>query len=46
MKIRLLHRYDTLTNLFWFLLAIMAVLAVGAALASTAVDHSMESDRV
>ncbi len=46
MKLRLLSLYDTLTDSFWFLPALMALLAGGAALGSVALDHKIGSEWV
>lgn len=43
MKLRLLSLYDTVTDSFWFLPALMAVFAGIAALGTIAVDHSLDS---
>jgi len=43
MKIRLLKLYDALTDSFWFLPALMALLAGGGALGTVAIDHKIGS---
>jgi uncharacterized membrane protein len=43
MKLQLLKIRDALTDSFWFLPALMALLATGAALGSIAIDHAVGS---
>jgi uncharacterized membrane protein len=43
MKLRLLSVYDALTDSFWFVPLLMALLAGGMALGSVAVDHAIGS---
>lgn len=43
MKLRLIKLRDTLADSFWFLPALMALLAAGAALGSVALDHALGS---
>jgi uncharacterized membrane protein len=43
MKLRLLAIYDTLADSFWFVPALMALLAGAAALGSVALDHAVGS---
>lgn len=46
MKLQLIKIRDTLSDSFWFLPALMALLATGAALGSVAIDHALGSDWV